>query len=158
MGAFHLAASQDQINPLLLPEVLHQVLRLLSPQDLKAAVLVCCLWREVGEAPKLWTWVVLRENRENQSTMVELLERRRMKTVMKIVVETVSEELLEVVVRHQGLKVMKLEDMDRQSKVDPSLLAKAVNRLEKFEMEFSLLTPRQGEAIFTEYISHWILS
>ena len=57
--------------------------------------------------------------------------------------------MVQAVDRHQGLKVMKLEDMDRQSKVDPGLLAKAVNRLEKFEMEFSLLTPRQGDAIFT---------
>ena len=153
MGAFHLQASQDQINPLLLPEVLHQVFRLLVPQDLKIAVLVCRLWREVGEAPSLWTWVVLRENRENQSTMVELLERRRMKTVRKIVVEMLSVELLEAVVRHQGLKVMKLEDMDQQTKVDPGLLARAVNRMEKFEMEFSILTPLQVEAILTAIIA-----
>ena len=47
----------------LLPvEVLELILCLLSPGDLKAAVLVCRRWREVAEAPGMWTWVNLTLN------------------------------------------------------------------------------------------------
>ena len=54
------------INELLPPEMLERVFRLLPNRDLKNAVLVCRRWRDVGEAPSLWTWVsphcVVREN------------------------------------------------------------------------------------------------
>ena len=37
-------------------EMLEQVHRRLPPSALKNAVLVCQLWRAVGEEPTLWKW------------------------------------------------------------------------------------------------------
>ena len=42
------------INTVLPPELLEMVLRYLPPSDLRNAMLVCHLWREVGQAPRLW--------------------------------------------------------------------------------------------------------
>ena len=40
-------------------EMLMRIFRLLTPQDLKMFVLVCKLWREMGEHPSLWTWCMV---------------------------------------------------------------------------------------------------
>ena len=128
----------EQINCVLPPELLHHILGLLAPRDLKAAVLVCRLWRELGEAPGLWTWAFLRVTSENQSTMLEFLEGRRMKTVRQLRVEEVSDEVLEAVDRHQGLREMKVFMVT--STLDPDLLARAVTNMEELEMEFVQLT------------------
>ena len=137
---------QVQTNVLLLPEVLYQVFRLLNPRDLKAAVLVCRLWREVGEAPRFWSWVVLRVTTKNQSTMLEALQSRRMKTVRKLMIEEVSEEVVQAVDRHQGLKVIEVEDKALST---VGSLTRAVIRLEKLDIGPTKLTVQQGEAILT---------
>jgi len=41
-------------------EIFLLILKQLSPQDLKSAVLVSKSWQEVGEDPHLWTWAVVR--------------------------------------------------------------------------------------------------
>ena len=64
--------------------VLQLVFGLLPYSDLKNVVLVCRLWREVGEAPGFWAWVVLRLTRENMSTMPERLESWRMRAVREL--------------------------------------------------------------------------
>ena len=137
---------QVQTNVLLLPEVLYQVFRLLNPRDLKAAVLVCRLWREVGEAPRFWSWVVLRVTTKNQSTMLEALQSRRMKTVRKLMIEEVSEEVVQAVDRLQGLKVIEVEDKALST---VGSLTRAVIRLEKLGIGPTKLTVQQGEAILT---------
>ena len=48
------------INSLLPAELLERVFGLVPPLDLRAVVLVCRRWREVGEVPGLWAWVLLR--------------------------------------------------------------------------------------------------
>jgi len=40
-------------------EILFGIFQLLSPKDLKAAVLTCKLWRDWGEDPSLWRWSVV---------------------------------------------------------------------------------------------------
>ena len=88
------------------PNILRRVFRLLPPRDLKAVVRVCMWWREVGEAPALWVWVCLRVRRRNIGYMPEVLDSRRLQAVRRVEVREVSEELLQAVVRHPGLKVM----------------------------------------------------
>ena len=51
------------INRLLPVELLSKVFHLLPSRDLKAVVLVCRWWRELGEAPAFW--VCLRVKRRN---------------------------------------------------------------------------------------------
>ena len=88
--------------------VLELVFGLLPPRDMKNVVLVCRLWREVGEAPGLWAWVILRLTRVNMSTMS-----RTLRAVRELRVEQehgrtlhrhvgVSEEVLQEVAGHQG--------------------------------------------------------
>ena len=104
-------------NRLLPAEMLERVFHLLPPRDLKAVVLVCRWWREVGEVPALWVWVCLRVWRENIGYMPEVLDSRRLQAVRRVEVWEVSEELLQAVVRHPGLKVMVV--WSNLSSVDP---------------------------------------
>merc|ERR1719319_437600 len=125
------------------------VFHLLPPRDLKAVVLVCRWWREVGEAPALWVWVCIRVKGENHGYIKEFLDSRRLQAVRRIEVREeveVSEELLQAVVRHPGLKEMRVQSTDL-SAVDPELLAQAVTQLE--EVVHTRLTPQQVTAICT---------
>ena len=107
----------------------------------------------------MWSWVGLRVTRENQFTMVEFLERRRMKQVRKIWLEEVTHEVLQAVVKHQGLRMIegicwRHGGYQTHPKVvldtmDPRLLAKAVTKMEKLKLVCPLLTFRQVEAILT---------
>ena len=145
MGACNSTNQPHQINALLPPEILHQVFRLLPPRDMKNVLLVCQLWREVGEAPGLWAWVVLRGTWENMSSMAEVLDTRRIRTVRKLMVWSVPEELLKAVVRHHGLSVMEVGG-EVLSILEPSLLVGAVTLLEEGRVENRR---QEGEAILT---------
>ena len=111
-------------------EMLERVFHLLPPKDRKVVVLVCRWWREVGEAPALWVWVCLRVWRENIGYMPEVLDSRRLQAVRRVEVTEVSEELLQAVVRHPGLREMVVQYTSLSS-VDPELLAQAVTQLEE---------------------------
>jgi len=136
-------------NWLLPATVLNLVFHLLPPRDLKAVVLVCRWWREVGEAPALWVWVCIRVKGENHGYIKEFLDSRRLQAVRRIEVREemeVSEELLQTLVRRPGLKEMRVQSTDL-SAVDPELLAQAVTQLE--EVVHTRLTPQQVTAICT---------
>ena len=60
----------------------------------------------MGKALGLWSGLVLKVTRENLATMAEVLGCRRQGAVRKIMVRAVSEQLLEAVTRHEGLRVM----------------------------------------------------
>ena len=109
--------------------MLERVFHLLPPRDLKAVVLVCRWWREVGEAPALWVWVCLRVASRNIGYMPEVLDSRRLQAVRRMEAREVSEELLQAVVRHPGLKEMVVRNSILSS-VDPELLAQAVTKLD----------------------------
>ena len=53
--------------------VLELVFRLLAPRDLMVVLLVCRLWREVGETPGLWAGLVLRVTEENLAIMPRVM-------------------------------------------------------------------------------------
>jgi len=166
------------INKLLPVEMLEVIFHLLAPRDLKAVVLVCRWWREVGEAPKLWVWVHLWADYDDIGYMPEMLDSRRLQAVRRIVVEHDGsdwneeegedptgegvkriEELLQVVARHPGLKELDLEELfdhsNYPSSIDPLVLAQAVIAMEEVNLTLRLrdeygsdLTP-QVTAIFT---------
>jgi len=142
--------SQKHINRLLPAEMLERVFHLLPPRDLKAVVLVCRWWREVGEAPALWVWVYIVVTEDNMS---EVLDSRRLQAVRRVEVREVSEELLQAVVRHPGLKEMVVVNSNL-SLVDPELLAQAVTQLEEVGfgdtwLGYTQSTPQQVTAICT---------
>ena len=85
--------TRGRVNGRLLPaEMLERVFHLLPPRDLKAVVLVCRWWREVGEAPALWVWVHL-VNEDigfGIGFMPEVLDSRRLQAVRRMEVNEVS--------------------------------------------------------------------
>ena len=143
-------------------EMLERIFRLLPHKDLKTVVLVCRRWRQVGEAPRLWAWVVLTVTRENISYMPGLLEARRLQAVKELVLTHIGEDgkLLKAVVKHQGLKKLEfvcenLGDLEQPEQlwpiVQPSvrLLGQAMSRMEVVTvMEPSVLTSWQEQEIF----------
>jgi len=137
--ANHVILSRAGLPPNLLLRVFH----LLPPRDLKAVVLVCRWWRELGEAPALWVWVCLRER--IRGTLPEVLGSRRLQAVRRVEVWEVSEELLQVVVSHPGLKEMWVLQQTNLSSVDPELLAQAVTQLEEVKLSCPRLTPQLRE-------------
>jgi len=170
---FHLLAPRDQAravevctawnsmaNQVLLaqaklpPNILLRVFHLLPPRDLKAVVLVCRWWREVGEAMLLWLWVNLTVQEQSIGYMPEVLDSRRLQAVRRMEVRQVrnmSEELLQAVVRHPGLREMAIlyTDLSSVNPHVPQLLAQAVNQMEEANLYISQLTPQQVTAICT---------
>ena len=137
--------------------VLRLVFKLLPPRDLKNVVLVCRLWREVGEAPRLWAWVVLRVNTENTGTRLEVLASRRMGCVRVLDVQEhlprQQLELMEPILTaiSQGyfsLKKLHIQNINL-STLEPSLLAGVARRLEEVWMDGTQLTSEQAAMVMT---------
>ena len=135
-------------DSMLLPEVLHLVFSLLPPRHLKPALLVCCSWRQVGEAPSLWKNVNLRVTRENISLMPEVLVARRMLAIREITLGDVAvvEEVLAAVSQHRGVIRLNLTGTDLTA-VEPQLLARVVHGVNRLYVEAAKLTNQQIEAI-----------
>ena len=130
-------------------EVLHQIFLHLSPRDLQRAVLVCQLWREVGKAPVLWTWGVVRVTSINMASLPSLLARDRLQYVREVRVErcdVVTRELLDAVVRHRGLRKVVFTGVGMSS-VAPGRLARALEGLEEVEIVDTFLDGQQIEAV-----------
>jgi len=123
--------------------VLERVFRRLCPRDLKAAVLVCRRWREVGEAPKLWTWVWRsywplfehyrgREIRKlsDPTKVVQVFGSRRLQNMTSLKIVTISEELLRAVAVHPSIRELDICEADIPT-ADPVLLAEALTKVER---------------------------
>ena len=148
--------------------VLNLVFRLIPLGEMKNVVLVCRLWREVGEAPGFWAWVIITATKENMSTMPERLGCRRTRAVREFRVESrweghfgpfaaqVSGEVLKAMARHPGLRVVVMSGVDL-SLMDPGLLASLVTRLEEVEIDRTELTRHQVEAIITAILAEGCL-
>ena len=65
--------------------------------------------------PGLWTWTLLEVTEDNLAFMPEVLGVHRLKTLAKITLSDWSEELLESIDKHQGLKELKLRKLFLQS-------------------------------------------
>ena len=131
--------------------VLELVFVLLPLRDMKDVVLVCHLWREAGEAPSFWTWVRMTVTGENMSTMPERLDSRRMRAVREVRMNwrvEVSEEVMEAVARHPGLRLVEMCGANLSS-VDAGLLARVVDKLEEVSFLDTELTGKQVEAVMT---------
>ena len=133
------------------PELLNRVFQMLIPRDLKCVVQVSQLWREEGERPGLWEQGVVRATRENRSCMQEVLTTRRMLLVRRLKVqdwESLSDEMLEAVVRHGSLRRLDLRGASLAS-LEPDLLARAVAGMEEVQLGNVPVSSQQAEAIFT---------
>ena len=125
-------------------EILERIFRLLPPRVLKMVVLVCRRWRKVGEAPLFWSWVVLPTvGTDNLAVIPKMLETRRLENVREMTIYDVSEELLQAVGQHKGLKVLNM--LTDLSSVTPGLLAKVIAGKE--EITLNVTTALRGQQL-----------
>lgn len=130
-------------------EMLRMIFSFLPPKDLKSAVLVCKLWSRVGQAPGLWSWVTF--HARNNEAMVEQMRLPRLQNVslLKIMAPNVSEELMEEVAKHPGLKKVETEARGPNlSLVRPELLARALSKMEDLNLRGTKLTVDQLNCLF----------
>ena len=135
----------SNINSMLPDEMLEVIFLQLAPKHLARVAEVCTRWQQVVQAPAFWTWVKLWVDRSNLASMVERLDSRRLKGVRRLVVERdveVSEELLEAVASHPGLRELNMTG-DDLSRVEPGMLADIVNKMEKAVLWGTKLTTLQ---------------
>ena len=85
------------INSVLPAEILERIFSLVAPRVLRAVVLVCRRWREVGEAACLWSRTRLTVVDSNMALMPEVLGSRRLRSLRRLTLKAVSPQLLETV-------------------------------------------------------------
>ena len=97
----------SELNSLFPKKILKYIFSLLPPPDLKAAVLVCRLWSEVGQAPELWNWAAFDVWHACES-MIERIQHPRMKEVNLMRIEVCNTNLscdfMVALAMHPGLR------------------------------------------------------
>ena len=126
----------DKLPLLVLEEVLKKVFEFLPREDRKAGVMVNSKWREVGEAGHLWAWVPLHVFDQNsRARVIDMLSSERLARVETIDIQpkAVSEDLLQALINHTGLKSIGLWRWGREGRRDglpaglnPQLVVKAL--------------------------------
>ena len=143
------------------------IFSLLPPQDLKAAVLVCRLWSEVGQAPELWNWAAFDVWHACES-MIEGIQHPRMKEVNLMRIEVCNTNLscdfMVALAMHPGLRSVhvshrpcpcaNLDDPDYYcyhcmcwekifSNVPPALFGEAFSNIQEISLESAGLSVDQ---------------
>ena len=141
-------------------EVLFLTFKLLPPKSLRAVVLVCRRWREVGEHPSLWTFVTFMVNHRNLTRVPLMLGSRRFQAVRKLYLGELDEEVLEAVVRHPGLKELNMSFLQMSGSyqegrvqipaIKLELLSKASASMEVVNLSNMMVTSNENEAVFSK--------
>jgi len=136
------------------PEIIGKILSSLSPRDLKSAVLVCRMWREVGESSSLWSWARAKiypdyydddddDDEHYFDDVRDILTSRRLQIVPEIELghawcgsdSEVVEQLLQTLGRLQKLKIIHgLGHLDL-SGVEERIVSCLVNMVEEIVMD-----------------------
>ena len=136
-----------QISSSLPEEMLRIIFSFLPPKDLKAVVLVCKLWSRVGQAPGLWSWITFHAwsmSSLHAWSISEQMKLLRLQNVRRLNITTrwVSEELMEDVALHPGLKVVdSVPRWTNLSTVRPELLARAFGKMEDLNLSGTSVWP-----------------
>ena len=157
----------SELNSLFPKKILKYIFSLLPPQDLKAAVLVCRLWSEVGQAPELWNWAAFDVWHACES-MIEGIQHPRMKEVNLMRIEVCNTNLscdfMVALAMHPGLRSVhvshrpcpcsKIDDPDHYcyhcmcwekifSNVPPALFGEAFSNIQEISLESAGLSVDQ---------------
>ena len=125
-------------------EVLEHIFKQLEPRDLKSAVLVCRRWREIGEVPKLWTWVYIWVNRGNLADMPFILTLKRLQNLKMIAVRSFSEELITAIMKHSHIRKLDLTDADWSlSTFDPNIVISLIFKMNDVTLDMGTLSDNQ---------------
>jgi len=146
-------------------EILFGIFKLLSPQDLKTAVLTCKLWKDLGEDPSLWRWSVVKLVSSEDFPKLNI-PRLQLLQEIKIAHGEINRyccnlsvgvchwrkngmlEIFKVILEIPTVTRISGFDMcEGLAAVEPKLLASVLNRLEELEMIY--LAPVQIEVLFT---------
>ena len=139
-------------------EVLEKVFEFLPYEDRKAVVLVNSRWRKAGEAPHLWTstglyWVADRKRRKKAMKMLSFKRLARVDEI-GINAEAVSNNLLEAMIQHTGLKKIELwggynTGGKLPAGLDSQLMTEALAKVEDLSV-YSSLPPHHLYDLLTE--------
>ena len=154
--------AKNQINIRLLPEILRHIFLLLPPEDLKSAVLVCKMWKEIGEDPYLWRWAMVTVNNDNVENISSLLRTGRLSLIETIVIISCSDTLLQSIINHKGLKNLTILGETKPAcdptpdtfmpDTDPGLLANLLAALQSVSICEVYLTKELLEALMSKLI------
>jgi len=143
-------------------EILFGIFKLLSPQDLKTAVLTCKLWKDLGEDPSLWRWSVVKlvsseDFPKLNIPRLQLLQEIKIAHALYCYNDSVEEchwrkngmlEMFKVILEIPTVtRIIGFDMCKGLAAVEPKLLASVLNRLE--ELELIYLAPDQIEVLFT---------
>ena len=138
----------EEINAVLTEEVLLKIFSFLSPSDLKASMLVCKLWTQVGQAPSLWRWATLTAD---ETFLPAKLNLTRLRYVSELQIKAgvvVTPELMQAITEHCGLRKVEFGSGEDLSNVSPELFSKTLINLEKVIISGTHLTTEQQNALF----------
>ena len=144
-------------------EIITRFFGYLPPRGLKSAVLVCRLWKDIGEDPKLWTWTLVTVN---SMCDFDKLDIHRLKLVQNLKVlpsfnpdcnlkhpSDLMEffkavEAISTIKRIDGIKTHNLQS------VETSLLISVLSRLSELKLTYdgNLSQEEQLHLIFTAII------
>jgi len=110
-------------------------------------VQVCRRWKEVAEAPYLWSWVSLTVDTTNLADLPGLL-RGRLLGVKEMRARVASEELLQAIASHPALRSLDISDTPLP-RIGADLLASSITGLTKLSIWETHLTTEQAEALLT---------
>jgi len=139
-------------------EMLLKIFKLLTPLDLKSAVLVSKYWNEVGDDPSLWSWCTLNLS---YGCDIYVLSFRKFKNIEEIAIGSKEVEcevwkpnelqaLFEAVIELPKIKEMERRQGIDLKLVDPGLLSRTFAKMEDVgELTSNDLTDDQIEALFT---------
>ena len=130
-----------------IPVVVDQILRHLSPPDIKTLVRVCRFWRILVEQPRHWTWAKVQLNIHN---FEEIFPTRRFRNIatVKMVKPYLSElQMRSVLIEYDHLRSLDFGSTDLSS-VPADVLSEGIVNLRKADLESTRLTPDQAKALF----------
>ena len=135
----------DRLSLSEMEEVLKKVFEVLPRKDRKAGVMVNSLWRQVGEASAFWAWVQLPvvEDQDSRARVIDMLRCERLAGVEVIQIEAgaVSEELLQTMINHEGLKRIELNGAGGElpAGLNPQRVVEALTGMEILFLGFDSL-------------------
>ena len=130
------------VNRVLPPEMLEKILGYLAPKDLNNVVLVCKTWKNMGEAPALWSWFKIKKSCQ--------LKMKRFQGCQEIIIGNawsrfswgcLGQEILE----HPGLKKIRITLFNSEIwgrmhlyddwfRIEGDLISKAFAKMEEIEI------------------------
>jgi len=146
-------ASNDGVSMInkLPAEILERIFRLLPPPKLKTVMQVCRRWREVGEAPSLWTWVSFAPvTKLSLPSAAKMLRSKRLSLATCLEARVVSRELLEAIGDHPGLRGLDIgySTCSLETIPAPLIVHALTSGLQSVDMRKTVMNLDQVEVLF----------